>query len=322
MDVSIIVPLYNEEQNVAPLYRALKQVMDSSQWEYELLLVDDGSIDRTFFEASHLAEHDRNLRIIKFRKNCGQTPAMVAGIDQSRGKVLITMDGDLQNDPVDIPRFIQKIDEGYDIVVGWRHQRQDKFVTRKLPSRVANWLIGKVTGVPIKDNGCSLKAYKADVIKNVPLYSEMHRFIPAMASVTGARIAEIKVKHHPRRFGVSKYGLSRVYKVLLDLLTVKTLISFTHRPLLWFGLLSVPPALLSLTLLLTTTYHAFVEPSSLSIPLAGTAVLSGALATILFLSGILGEVIYKTGNLNMAQLPLLTIGVATTSIEQDPAGDD
>ncbi len=171
---------------------------------------------------------------MKFRRNYGQTPAMAAGIQEARGRVLVTMDGDLQNDPADIALFLEKIDEGNDIVVGWRFNRQDKLITRKIPSRIANWLIGRITGVPIKDNGCSLKAYRAALIKKIPLYSEMHRFIPAMASIAGPRIAEIKVRHHARQFGQSKYGLSRIYKVLLDLMVIKTVASFTARPLLWF----------------------------------------------------------------------------------------
>ena len=165
---------------------------------------------------------------------------MAAGIEQAQGRVLVTMDGDLQNDPQDIAHFLAKIDEGYDIVVGWRHNRQDKLISRKIPSRIANWLIGKVTGVPIKDNGCSLKAYRASLIKEIPLYSEMHRFIPAMASIAGPRIAEIKVRHHARQFGQSKYGLSRIYKVLLDLMVIKTVASFTSRPLVWFSMLATP----------------------------------------------------------------------------------
>ena len=176
---------------------------------------------------------------------------MAAGIEYATGEILVTMDGDLQNDPADIELLLAKIDEGYDIVVGWRHRRQDKLLTRKIPSKIANWLIGKVTGVPITDNGCSLKAFRASVIKNIPLYSEMHRFIPAVASVAGPRIAEIKVRHHARQFGVSKYGLSRIYKVLMDLMVIKTVTSFMSRPLVWFSLLSLPLLLVgSVTLLL------------------------------------------------------------------------
>ncbi|MBT8439232.1 MAG: glycosyltransferase family 2 protein, partial [Gammaproteobacteria bacterium] len=230
--LSIITPLYNEEDNVALLYERIVNAVAPIGIDFEILFVDDGSKDNTMSEARKLAEKDIRLRIIKFRRNFGQTPAMAAGIDEARGDVLITMDGDLQNDPDDIPRLLQKLEEGYDIAVGWRHNRQDKLVTRKIPSRIANWLIGKITGVPIKDNGCSLKAYRADVIKNIPLYSEMHRFIPAMSSLAGTRIAEIKVKHHARVFGESKYGLSRIYKVLVDLLTIKAILSFFSRPLL------------------------------------------------------------------------------------------
>ena len=185
--------------------------------------------------ASSCRAPTRDLRVVKFRRNAGQTAAMAAGIDHARGEVLITMDGDLQNDPQDIPLFLAKIAEGYDLVVGWRHDRQDHW-SRVLPSKVANWLIGKVTGVPIKDNGCSLKAYRADLIKNIPLYNEMHRFIPAMASLAAPRIAQIKVRHHARRFGQSKYGFSRIYKVFVDLVTIRSILSFSRRPATWLGI--------------------------------------------------------------------------------------
>ena len=306
IDLSIVVPLYNEEESVQPMYKAIVQAVAPLGLNYEILFVDDGSIDGTFPQASELARRDLRLRVIKFRKNYGQTPAMAAGIDHARGKILITMDGDLQNDPSDIPAFIDKIHEGYDIVVGWRHMRQDKLITRKIPSKIANWLIGKVTGVPVKDNGCSLKAYRAEVIKNIPLYSEMHRFIPAMASIAGARIAEIKVKHHARQFGLSKYGLSRIYKVLLDLLAVKTIVSFATRPLLWFSILALPAALISLILMFTSIYGLVVHSARLPIPIAGTGVLFGALAFSLVLSGALSELIYKTGDIRVDKLSSLT----------------
>ena len=305
--VSIIAPLYNEEDSVEPLYKAIKSGVDHLDLDYEILFVDDGSKDHTVQIAQGLAENDHRLRVIKFRRNYGQTPAMAAGIDEARGKILITMDGDLQNDPRDIPEFLAKIEEGYDIVVGWRHKRQDKLITRKIPSKIANWIIGKVTGVPIKDNGCSLKAYRAEVIKNVPLYSEMHRFIPAMASLTGAKVAEIKVRHHARQFGVSKYGLSRIYKVLLDLLTIKTIISFSHRPLQWFSILAIPSALISI---LTLTYSLFDfvtsnggEKNLIIWPTIG--VMFGALTLFLVLIGALCELIYKTGNIDLDHLSAL-----------------
>jgi glycosyltransferase involved in cell wall biosynthesis len=282
--------------------------MQVTDLDYEVILVDDGSLDMTFARAAKLAAHDKNVRVIKFRRNYGQTPAMAAGIDLASGNILITLDGDLQNDPADIPNFITKIAEGYDVVVGWRYKRQDKLITRKIPSVVANWLIGKVTGVPIRDNGCSLKAYRAEIIKSVPLYSEMHRFIPAMASLTGARIAEIKVRHHPRRYGASKYGLSRIFKVLIDLLTIKTLISFTTQPLLWFSILALLPMLISCVALSYSMYALAVDDNlSLPIPIAGVGVLFGALIFILILGGVLAELVYKTGDTRLHKFALLTM---------------
>jgi glycosyltransferase involved in cell wall biosynthesis len=315
MDLSIIVPLYNENENVHRMYSAIEKAVTPLGLEYEILFVDDGSSDDTFTLASAIAEEDQRLRVVKFRKNYGQTPAMAAGIDQARGKILVTMDGDLQNDPSDISEFLQKIDEGYDIVVGWRHNRQDKLVTRKIPSRIANWLIGKVTGVPIKDNGCSLKAFRADIIKKIPLYSEMHRFIPAMTSLSGARLIEIKVRHHARQFGVSKYGLGRIYRVLLDLLAIKTIVSFASHPLLWFSLLALPAALISLVALSFSLYEIFFNASAFSIPIAGVGVLFGALAVILLLSGMLSELIYKTGNTRLEKLAFLTLETSSPKLE-------
>src|SRR6185437_14092875 len=238
--LSVIVPFYNEQESIGPMYEAIVAGVAPLKVPFEMVFVDDGSKDDTLPRARAIAQADSRVRVVKFRRNYGQTAAMAAGIEYATGEVLVTMDGDLQNDPCDIGLFLERIEAGYDIVVGWRHQRQDKLISRKIPSRIANWLIGKVTGIPIKDNGCSLKAYRATVIKSIPLYSDMHRFIPAMASIAGPRIAEVKVKHHARRFGSSKYGLSRIYKVLLDLMVIKTLASFAARPLVWFGLLTVP----------------------------------------------------------------------------------
>ena len=306
IELSIIAPLYNEEESVVPLYESIVETVATLGRRYEIIFVDDGSSDHTYSKARGLAERDPHLKVIKFRKNYGQTPAMAAGIDHAMGRLLITMDGDLQNDPGDIPSFIEKIEEGFDIVVGWRFNRQDKLITRKIPSRIANWLIGKVTGVPIKDNGCSLKAFRADLIKNVPLYSEMHRFIPAMTSLAGARIAQIKVRHHARQYGVSKYGLSRIYKVLLDLLAIKTIVSFASRPLLWFAILAVPAALLSITFLIASLHGLITHSERFSVPMAGTGVMFGALAFFLIMGGALGELIYKTGDIRLGRLSSLT----------------
>ena len=281
----------------------------------EIIFVDDGSQDATFAVAEGLAAVDPRLRIVQFRRNYGQTPAMAAGIDLARGDIIITMDGDLQNDPKDIPNFVQKINEGYDLVVGWRFNRQDKLITRKIPSRIANWLIGLVTGVPIKDNGCSLKAFRAEVIKQVPLYSEMHRFIPAMASIAGPRIAEIKVRHHARQFGESKYGLSRVYKVLLDLLTIKTISSFSERPLLWFAMLAMPVFAISVLMTLWTVYR-FATFGTVSLPIAGSGLLLMSLCFFLVLGGAFGELVYRTAHTTVSTRPMLT---ATEILPADQA---
>lgn len=306
LELSIIVPFYNEEDNVARMHAAIVGAIEPLDISFEVVFVDDGSRDRTLERAIAVARQDSRVRIVKFRRNYGQTPAMAAGIEQARGKVLVTMDGDLQNDPADIADFLAKIAEGNDIVVGWRHDRQDKLISRKIPSRIANWLIGKVTGVPIKDNGCSLKAYRASLIKEIPLYSEMHRFIPAMAAIAGPRIAEIKVRHHARRFGQSKYGLSRIYKVLLDLMVIKTVASFTSRPLLWFTLLAMPLLALGVTAIGFSLLRWIEVPGPLPLPVAGTGVILIVGALILVCGGVLGELIYKLGDLRERQFSRLT----------------
>jgi glycosyltransferase involved in cell wall biosynthesis len=232
--VSIVVPLYNEEENIEPLYKALKSVMDNEGNPYELLFVDDGSTDRTLTILRQFSQQDRNTRLLSFRRNFGQTAAFAAGFDHAKGDVIVTMDGDLQNDPADIPKMLSLIGE-YDIVSGWRLKRKGSFLKRRLPSMIANWLISTVTGVKLHDYGCSLKAYKADVVKNIQLYGEMHRFIPAVANWYGVRIAEVETNHKPRFRGKSKYGLSRTLRVFLDLITVKFLQSFSTKPLQAFG---------------------------------------------------------------------------------------
>jgi glycosyltransferase involved in cell wall biosynthesis len=304
--VSVIVPLYNEEDSVRPLYHAIVRALDEIGRPFEMVFVDDGSRDATVAVASELARGDSRLRIVKFRRNYGQTAAMAAGIEYSRGDVLVTMDGDLQNDPADIGLLLEQIDAGFDVVVGWRHNRQDKLVSRKIPSRIANWLIGKVTGVPIRDNGCSLKAFRAVLIKNIPLYSEMHRFIPAMASIAGPRVAEIKVRHHARQFGQSKYGLSRIYKVLLDLMVIKTIATFASRPLRWFGLLSLPLFALALGAFTQAALDFAYDASSSSLPVAGAGVIFLASAMILLCSGALAELIYARGNVRDREFVRLT----------------
>lgn len=304
--VSVIVPFFNEEDNVERVFEAITTALDAAGVHFEMVFIDDGSNDRTFERAEMLAKQDPRLTVVKFRRNYGQTPAMAAGIQLAEGQVLITMDGDLQNDPTDIPAFLEMIRDGYDIVVGWRHNRKDKLVSRKIPSRIANWLIGKVTGVPIKDNGCSLKAYRAKVIKAIPLYSEMHRFIPAIASIAGPRIAELKVRHHARKFGESKYGISRVYKVLLDLMVIKTIAGFTARPLLWFCLISTPFFVVGLFAIFYSFYVWGFDAGKLPLPIAGSGLISVTFAIILSLNGYLGELVFMTGDVRPHKLARLT----------------
>jgi len=304
--LSVIVPMFDEQESVTPLYQAIVAALDPLGYSFEMVFVDDGSRDHTVAVATEIARRDSRLRIVKFRRNYGQTAAMAAGIEYANGDILVTMDGDLQNDPEDIRHFVAKIAEGYDIVVGWRHNRQDKLISRKIPSRGANCLIAKVTGVQIRDNGCSLKAFRAGLIKNIPLYSEMHRFIPAMAAIAGPRLAEIKVRHHARQFGRSKYGLSRIYKVLLDMMVIKTIATFANRPLRWFALLAVPLMLVAAALFVHIGLDLSRGAGEMSWPLAGTGVLLMSSAVILLLSGALGELIYYRGDLRDREFLKLT----------------
>jgi glycosyltransferase involved in cell wall biosynthesis len=227
-----------------------------------MVFVDDGSRDRTFEILASIHKQDASVRVVRFRKNFGQTAAMAAGFERAKGELIVSMDGDLQNDPADIPKLLAKLREGYDVVCGWRKNRKDKLISRRIPSLVANRLIGLVTGVHIHDNGCSLKAYRASIIKNVVLYGEMHRFIPAMSTITGARIAEIVVNHHPRRFGTSKYGIGRVWRVALDIVTIKMLSGFSSRPAVWFGLFSFPWLALALAALFAAVGVYYDDPSN------------------------------------------------------------
>jgi len=238
MTLSVIIPLYNEEENVPPLYEKLKEYLESLKKEYEILFVDDGSTDRTLSVLEEIQAKDNRVVVLSLRRNFGQTAAFAAGFDFVRGDIVVTMDGDLQNDPADISKLLELIKD-HDLVSGWRKKRKDPFFSRRLPSLVANWLISKVTGVKLHDYGCSLKAYRRDVIKNLKLYGEMHRFIPAVASWYGVRIAEVEVAHHPRLKGKSKYGISRTLKVVLDLITVKFLQSFSTKPIQFFGPIGV-----------------------------------------------------------------------------------
>jgi glycosyltransferase involved in cell wall biosynthesis len=235
LDVSVVVPLLNEEKNIPILYDELTQTLQKTGLNYEILFVDDGSSDCSLEILENLQQFDSRICLISLRKNFGQTAAMSAGFDMANGDIIIAMDADLQNDPADIPMLLAKINEGADMVTGWRYNRQDPFFSRKLPSKIANRIISFATGVHLHDYGCTLKAFRREVIKTIKLYGEMHRFIPAIASAMGVSIAEVKVNHRPRRFGTSKYGISRTLRVILDLITVKFLLNYATRPIHVFG---------------------------------------------------------------------------------------
>jgi glycosyltransferase involved in cell wall biosynthesis len=239
VDLSIIVPIYNEEENIADLHAGISAALAGLPLEYEVILVDDGSMDNSFPILKEIARQDMKVKVIRLRRNFGQTAAMAAGFDSATGRVLVPMDGDLQNDPADIPRLMEKIWEGFDVVSGWRKERMDAFLNRKLPSVMANYVISLMTGIKLHDYGCTLKAYRREVIEGINLYGEMHRFVPALASQVGARMIEIPVNHRQRLHGKSKYGISRTMRVILDLLTVKFLLSYSTKPIQLFGKLGI-----------------------------------------------------------------------------------
>ncbi len=248
-DFSVVVPLYNEEDNVAPLHRAVTEALAHDPRSYELVLVDDGSRDDTLARAAALVTQDARVRVVEFGRNYGQTAAMAAGIHTARGRVIVTMDGDLQNDPRDIPGLLDLLDKGHDLVTGWRRQRQDEG-KRVLISKVANRIINRVLGVEVRDSGCSLKCYRRELIQSLPFYGEMHRFIPALSQMAGARVAQVEVRHHPRQFGTSKYGFSRIYKVALDIVSIHFLLRYSLRPRTWMVGPVVFASLLGLAILL------------------------------------------------------------------------
>ncbi|MGH3109597.1 MAG: glycosyltransferase family 2 protein [Gaiellaceae bacterium] len=293
-EVSVVVPLHDEEQNVESLYAALHAALEDLTRTYEIVAVDDGSRDGTYARLAALAQDDKQLKLVKLRRNYGQTAAIAAGVDHARGDVIVPMDGDLQNDPADIGRLLEKIDEGYDVVSGWRRERQDS-LARRLPSRIANWLIGRVTGVRLHDYGCTLKAYRADVMNEMRLYGELHRFLPALAYQAGARITEIPVTHHPRVAGKSKYGLGRTFKVLLDLMTVKFLSVWSTKPSYLFGGSGAILCLLGTAFISWTAYEKLVngvyvyrQPSLL------VGVFLFTIGLNLILLGLLAELIVRT----------------------------
>ncbi len=296
-DLSIVVPIYNEEENLRPLRDAIAHALDHGPLSYEVVLVDDCSTDGSRRVMQEMLVGDPKLRVVLFRRNYGQTAAMAVGFEHAKGNIVVTMDGDLQNDPADIPRLIEELERGHDIVCGWRRDRKDQVVTRLVPSRLANLLISWVTKVPIHDTGCSLKAYRGWVVRSLNLYSDMHRFIAALAVGAGARVSELPVRHHPRRFGQSKYGLGRILKVMADLVAVKMLIQFSAHPIRWFSLLS-GLMLLSATGLFLLALFKIVDGRLVPSPVYDVFYISAFAITImvtlnLFLLGFLAELQLK-----------------------------
>ncbi|MFN2532843.1 MAG: glycosyltransferase family 2 protein [Pyrinomonadaceae bacterium] len=297
-EVSVFLPVYDEEDNLMPLHAKLDEALQRLGRSAEIIFVDDGSRDNSLRVLREIAETDPRVRVVALRRNYGQTAAMAAGIDAASGKVLIPMDADLQNDPADIERLLQKLDEGYDVVSGWRKNRKDKMVTRKFPSMIANRLISWIGGVPLHDYGCSLKAYRRESLQDVRLYGEMHRFIPIYASWAGARVAEIPVQHHARIMGKSKYGLSRTVKVIFDLITIKFMASYQTKPLYlfgWAGLLTFLVSFLSALLAVLMKYASWPHHADfIQTPLPIMAMVTLVLGVQLFLMGLLAEMLVRT----------------------------
>ena len=297
-EVSVFLPVFNEEPNLRPLHAKLDQALKALGRSAEIVYVDDGSSDGSLKILREIAEMDPRVRVVALRRNYGQTAAMAAGIDAARGKVLIPMDADLQNDPADITRLLDKLDDGFDVVSGWRKNRKDKMVTRKVPSMIANRLISWIGGVPLHDYGCSLKAYRRESLQDVKLYGEMHRFIPIYASWAGARVTEIPVEHHPRTMGKSKYGLSRTVKVVFDLITIKFMASYQTKPLYlfgWAGLLTFAASFLSALLACLMKWASWPHHADfVQTPLPIMSMVTLVLGVQLFLMGLLAEMLVRT----------------------------
>ncbi len=294
-ELSLFLPVLDEEQNLRPMHAKISEALNSLCKTAEVIYVDDGSTDNSFQILKEIAAEDSRVRVISLRRNYGQTAAMSAGIDAAKGEILIPMDADLQNDPRDIARLLSKLDEGYDVVSGWRKNRQDKLISRKIPSQIANRIISLIGGVPLHDYGCSLKAYRRDVIQDVKLYGEMHRFIPIYASWAGARVAEISVEHHARTMGKSKYGISRTLKVVFDLMTIKFMASYQTKPIYVFGTFGLTAFLLSIFAGLWAFILKFGYGTSFILtPLPVIAIVLLAISMQFFLMGLLAEMLVRT----------------------------
>jgi glycosyltransferase involved in cell wall biosynthesis len=294
---SIVVPFYNEQENVSPLYMKLTEVMEGLGEPYELVFVDDGSRDNTFKVLSDIHEHDHCVTLVRLRRNFGQTAGLKAGFDFATGEIIISMDGDLQHDPEEIPRFLEKIEEGYDLVSGWRHERRDHWLMRRIPSRVANWMMAKLSGIELHDFGTTFKAYRREIIQEIHLYGELHRFIPALASSMGAKIAEVPIVNLERKNGKSNYGIGRTIRVFLDLIIVKFLLDYSTRPLQFFGLLGMGGVGLGFGVTAFLVYEKFYQHVPIMTEHGPLMLLAVALLVsgMQFISiGLLGEIMART----------------------------
>jgi glycosyltransferase involved in cell wall biosynthesis len=294
--LSVVIPIHNEEPSILPLYDRLTSVLESIQKPYEIIVVDDASTDRSFDLLANLVETDAHLKVVRLRRNFGQTAALSAGFDEAQGSVIVSLDGDLQHAPEDIPALLAKIEEGYDIASGWRKDRVDNALTRKFPSRVANWLMAKASGVDLRDFGTTFKAYRAEILKEINLYGELHRFIPALASFYGARIVEVPIRNTPRVAGDSHYGLGRTFNVLFDILTIKFLLKYFTRPMHFFGRIGLAGLILGGGILGTLAVYKLMGHALVSehgpLMVAGGLLLLGGL--MMFSTGLLGEVLMRT----------------------------
>src|SRR3989339_737250 len=294
--LSVVVPLLNEQENIMPLYEQIKKAL-SDKFTYEIIFIDDGSAELGLDILCDMQKNDENVRVIRLRRNFGQTAALSAGFDYARGQIITPLDADLQNDPADIPAMVEKLKEGYDVVSGWRKDRQDKALSRRLPSVTANWLIAKITGVELHDFGCTLKAYRREVLEQTRLYGEMHRFIPAIASWGGASICEMVVNHRPRTAGVAKYGIGRTWNVILDLITVKFLGSFSTKPIYIFGGMGLLTTVGAFLCGLIVLYQKFISPTHQSMnrnPLFMLTVLLIITTVQFILMGLIAEMLVRT----------------------------
>ena len=294
---SIVVPFYDEQENIPALYMKLTEVMDGIGGPYELVFVDDGSKDNTFKVLSEIFEHDRRVHLVRLRRNFGQTPALKAGFDFAQGEIVISMDGDLQHDPEEIPRFLEKIEEGYDLVCGWRQQQRDHWLTHQLPNRAANWMMARLSGIELHDFRTTFKAYRREIIQEIQLYGELHRFIPALASSTGAKIAEVPIVELERKGEKSNYGIRRTFRVLFDLISVKFLQNYSTRPLQFFGWLGMGGAALGSLLGCFLAYEKLFQHKAIMTEEGPLMMLAVAflVCSVLFISmGLLGEIIART----------------------------